>query len=175
MRKTDDDRRERILAKVIGDLMLNPDNPLHDNPTSLIDDEQLASEVNRTLPWLKGTRSWTEFLNEVRRVAHKNGYLKGNAQVAAYVRAGKSDPQERLETMQGGKGLAMSLAATTYPPATEEQLRAAGVFPSRVRELNIALGLNSTEPATPPMSERRRKEILAELESSRGCGGRPLL
>jgi hypothetical protein len=175
MRKSDDSRRERILAKVIADIQLDPNNPLHDGPVSTVDDEQLASEVNRAVPWLKGNLSWTEWINLVRRVATRGGYLKGNAQVAAYVRGDKTDPTERLQAMKGGADKGLSLNAE-WPEPTEEQRRAAGTFPTRVGaqcSLSIQLGLGADGRAggvgaRPVMSPERVRQVVEELLSNRG-------
>jgi hypothetical protein len=173
MRKADDSRRDRILAKAIADIQLDPNNPLHDGPVSTVDDEQLASEIVRMMPWIRGTRSWTEFLNEVRAVATRLGYLKGNAQVAAYTRAGLSDPSKRLKAMQAGAGKGLSLSVAEWPAPTGEQLRAAGVFPSRAAA-GVALGLNQAGQAPAAMTPERVRQVVAELEASRGHNGSPL-
>jgi hypothetical protein len=155
--------------------MQTADDRIHDDPTYEITDEQMATELLRLLPWLKGKKSYDDFKNEVRALAQKLGLLnKGSSGWRnRYEAKGLAKPEDRQPEL--------SLNAE-WPEPTEEQRRAAGTFPTRLEAqctLSIQLGLGADGRADgagmpPAMTAERVKQVVAELEASRGHGGSPL-
>jgi hypothetical protein len=156
---------------------------LHDSATSVITDEELTSELLRLAPWLKGKKSYDDFKAEVRALAQKLGLLTPESPAFRnrYEAKGLADPQERLEAMKGGGDKGLSLNAE-WPEPTEEQRRAAGLFPTKVGarcELSIQLGLGADgraggAGALPAMTAERAREIADEVMRNRGHAGAPL-
>jgi hypothetical protein len=163
-------RRERVMSRALLD-MQSAEDGLHDNPTYEITEEQMATELLRLLPWLKGReQSYDDFKNEVRQMAQRLGLLnKGSPGWRnRYEAKGLAKPEDRQPE------LSMN---SQWAPPTPAQVAAAGQFPSRQRSsaaLSIMLGHDAPEQAPAPMTERRRKQVVAELLSNYGTGGRPL-
>jgi hypothetical protein len=175
------DRRTRVMSRMLIDAQTAADG-LHDSATSRVTDEELASELLRLAPWLKGKKSYAEFLNEVRALAQKLGLLNEGSPGFRnrYEALGKAKPEDRPE---GGTGAYPTLSLNAeWPEPTEEQRRAAGLFPTRVgalTELSIQLGLGADGRAggaglPPAMTAERAREIADEVMRNRGHAGAPL-
>jgi hypothetical protein len=176
------DRRTRVMSRMLIDAQTKADG-LHNSATFRVTDEELASELVRLAPWLRRRgQSWSSFLDEVRQLAQKLGLLTPESPgwVEANVRQGKGFPEDRPE---GGTGAYPTLSLNAeWPEPTEEQRRAAGVFPTKVGamcSLSVALGLGTDGRAGGArlpvvVTPERAREIADEVTRNRGHAGAPL-
>jgi hypothetical protein len=166
---------------MLHDLQVKGDG-IHDAATYVVTEEEAATELLRLAPWLKGKKSYDDFKNEVRKILQAEGLFNQGAAgwVPADVAAGKAKAEDRPE---GGTGAYPTLSLNAeWPAPTEEQVRAAGTFPTRVgarTELSVQLGLgrdgrSNGAGARPVMTAERAKEIADEVMRNRGHAGAPL-